>query len=334
MKDLAPGPMEDFCQQHGIGLPFDVERIRAGRNSEVSRIHNRDGQWILKHYYQNAGDPRDRLGTEFGFLRFLQDAGVSGVPAPLAADHGLQLGLYSFLPGSRPQSITSDHISQAVDFIVRINRPGEISGLAAASDACVSWQDHLDLAENRLVRLLHGLPATPLADEVREFVATQLWPCWTRLEEGLRRETAPSTRAAELSRRDQILSPSDFGFHNALVNDGAVYFVDFEYAGWDDPAKLICDFMCQPEIPVTASLGRQFMEDLVVHCPHPDAVRQRAQLLLPVHRLKWCCILLNEFRREDRERRLHAGGVGAGVSLADQLDKSRQYFAAHLAAPN
>src|SRR6185503_11886129 len=46
------------------------------------------------------------------------------------------------------------------------------------------------------------------------------------------------------------LSPSDFGYHNAvLADDETVRFFDFEYAGWDDPAKLVCDFFNQVEVP-------------------------------------------------------------------------------------
>ena len=96
--------LETFCGHHGVSAPFDTERIRAGRNSEVSLLSNGDGQWILKHYYQHSSDKRDRLGTEFGFLMFLKNAGVSGVPLPLAVDRLSHRALYSFLPGKRPSS--------------------------------------------------------------------------------------------------------------------------------------------------------------------------------------------------------------------------------------
>ena len=50
---------------------------------------------------------------------------------------------------------------------------------------------------------------------------------------------------------ERCVSPSDFGFHNALrTPDGRLAFIDFEYAGWDDPAKTVSDFFCQPECPV------------------------------------------------------------------------------------
>jgi hypothetical protein len=46
------------------------------------------------------------------------------------------------------------------------------------------------------------------------------------------------------------VSPSDFGFHNVIISRRTNYFIDFEFSGWDDPAKLYCDFILQPKIPI------------------------------------------------------------------------------------
>ena len=54
----------------------------------------------------------------------------------------------------------------------------------------------------------------------------------------------------ELKSDEKIISPSDFGLHNAKLNrDHRLTFFDFEYAGWDDPAKTIADFFAQPRFP-------------------------------------------------------------------------------------
>ena len=54
---------------------------------------------------------------------------------------------------------------------------------------------------------------------------------------------------AELPVEQRTLSPSDFGFHNALRRpDGRVVFLDLEYFGWDDPAKMISDFLLHPAL--------------------------------------------------------------------------------------
>ena len=336
MNSLALETLESFCVQHGLSLPVAAERIRAGRNSEVSRLWNGAGQWILKHYVRRGADQRDRLGTEFGFLAFLCDAGVSGVPTPLGKDPELALGLYSFLAGRRPDVLTPAHISQAANFIGALDRSRASPGAPAlplAADACLSWNDHFDLVETRIRRSKDVRPDSDLARAARTFVLEQLEPLAARLKKPML-ELGASVIARPLPLQDRIISPSDFGFHNALEENGSLCFVDFEYAGWDDPAKLICDFICQPELPVSDAQGEQFLNEVVRGLPQPDAIRHRAHSLLPLHRIKWCCILLNEFRIDDRQRRLHAAGSEPEALLAGQLAKAQRYFTTHLGSFN
>ena len=332
MTDRLNLPREKFWEECGLVPPLSMERIRAGRNSEVHRISNPNGQWVLKNYHQHRSDKRDRLGTEFGFLTYLEKRGVSMVARPLGMDQSLNCAIYTFLPGSRPAAISPRHISQAVDFIKTINLSRNTSdalALPMAADACLSWQAHMELAESRIHRLLALQPKQELEVQAHQFVREQLLPMWLHLKSSLIQVLASSE--TELPMNDRIISPSDFGFHNVLESQGELFFLDFEYAGWDDPAKLICDFICQPELPVTQSQCKEFMEELLSELPQPDTLKHRVELLLPVHRLKWSCILLNEFRLEDRSRRIHAG-VGSEGLLADQLGKAKAYFNTHLAA--
>jgi hypothetical protein len=49
--------------------------------------------------------------------------------------------------------------------------------------------------------------------------------------------------------------------------------------------------------------------------------------LLPVYRIKWCCILLNEFLEEGARRRRFAGDERTVQSLRrEQLQKARAYL--------
>ena len=331
MVDHAVEPLEQFCRSHGVTGAVALHPIRAGRNSQVFLVSSGDDRWVLKHYYQAPGaNQRDRLGTEYGFLVFLRQMGVAGVPEPLGLDRASNLALYSCLPGLRPGTIHSQHISQAARFIARINgarATAQAEALPLAADACLGWGAHLALAESRITRLLAVEAESGVAREAREFVKTRVQALWEKVQI----ELAPRLEWALLPPEDRILSPSDFGFHNALEYGADLSFVDFEYAGWDDPAKLICDFMCQPEVPVTQDQGQQFMAELLEELPGAEGVARRVELLSPVHRLKWCCILLNEFRMEDRKRREHAG-LASDRLLREQLGKAQWYFDTHLAA--
>jgi hypothetical protein len=159
-----------------------------------------------------------------------------------------------------------------------------------------------------------------------EFVRRELLPEWERVRAACEADARDSglslDRALDLTAR--CASPSDFGFHNALVDaDGRVRFLDFEYAGWDDPAKLVCDFFCQPAVPVAGRFFESFALAVADGFPEPESVLRRSRLLLPVYRVKWVCIRLNEF--------LPAGTRRRAFSLpADELEgrQTRQLAAA------
>ena len=95
----------------------------------------------------------------------------------------------------------------------------------------------------------------------------------------------------------RILSPSDFGFRNILKQSKTLYFLDFEYAGWDDPAKLICDFLVRPDHNLSQRAQQLFVEKIADFLPD-DEVVYRAKKLERLYQIKWCCILLNSFLDE------------------------------------
>jgi hypothetical protein len=326
---MSPQPEEalhDFCGRHGIHAPLLQEPVGAGRNSRVTRLSNADGRWILKDYGPPDARGHDRLGTEFAFLRYLEANDIQGVARPIGADLRLFCALYSLLPGQRPALATTDGITQAAEFIAAVNRHAatpQALALNGAADGCRRWQDHLALAENRLTQLVAVTPQSRIEERVRELVADTWVPRW--------RAMAAELGDSAVARQPitPILSPSDFGFHNTLIHQGHLRFVDFEYAGWDDPVKLICDFLCQPDLPITKEQGRHFTAELSRALPYIGDLSERVALLLPVHRLKWCCIILNEFRSDSRRRRLHAGVAEAGL-LEMQFDKANRYFNSHV----
>ena len=51
--------------------------------------------------------------------------------------------------------------------------------------------------------------------------------------------------------------------------------------------------------------------------------------MLPVYRIKWCCILLNDFLDVDSKRRDFANGISEDLK-ARQLEKAKSYLNAHL----
>src|SRR5439155_14780781 len=92
-------------------------------------------------------------------------------------------------------------------------------------------------------------------------------------------------------------------------SDGTICFIDFEYAGWDDVAKTVCDFFLQPAVPVPWSYFSEFRSIALQDFADVGLHEQRIDILLPVHQVKWCCILLNDFLSVAGLRRTFALGT-------------------------
>jgi len=80
-------------------------------------------------------------------------------------------------------------------------------------------------------------------------------------------------------------------------------FLDFEYFGWDDPAKTLCDALLHPRMTLSLELKTHLARRFASVFDRDPAWRSRVETVYPLFGLKWCMILLNEFRPQQLERR-------------------------------
>lgn len=313
----------------GLGAPQAVEPMTGGRNNRVFRLVCRDGAAVvLKCYHHDPLDPRDRLKAEWSFLSYARARGVCNVPEPIVQDPAAHAALYGFVTGRRADAVDEGLAGQAAEFVVAINGPPhDAATLAPASEACFSLGKHLATVDRRVARLADLDADTPLVDQARAFVEGKLVAAWDATKAAVLRQAA--ARAIPLTRTTAhaIVSPSDFGFHNALIDaEGRASFLDFEYAGRDDPAKLICDFFCQPELPVPLHFYADFIRHLAVPLGLQEEDLWRARLLLDVYRIKWVCIMLNGFSSVGARRRAFARAHDDEARAALRLNGAERYL--------
>jgi hypothetical protein len=317
-----------LTEQSGLGRPRTLSRLAGGKNNQVYRLDTEAGvPLVLKRYFSDPRDGRDRLSAEWNFLERAWQDGVRAIPQPRARDASAHAALYGFVPGRKldASELKPAHIDAAADFILAINTRRH-ADLSAASDACFSISDHLELVERRLLRLAALDSQAPHAAEAQRLVFATLRPSWGGVRERTVREAL--ARGLDLhhtlSELECGLSPSDFGFHNALAtDDGRLIFLDFEYAGRDDPAKLVVDFFCQPEVPVPLAYLDRFIARLALD----EGAQARCRLLLDVARVKWACILLNDFLPIGAARRAFAERSQREARCAAQLEKAKAKLA-------
>ena len=297
-----------------------AERVRSGRNSRVYRLKAADAtEYVCKLYFGV-----ERLRAEFAGLTFLWDNGERAVPRPVVADEDAACAIYECVDGSPAlPSLSESDVDQAVAFLVRLRSYADRDGsesLPSAAEACFSVQAIVRNIRSRLSRLVE---VQSQYEQLGSFLQDEFGPALTAIEESLGNSRLPTDE--ELTRPERTLSPSDFGFHNAIRRpDGTIVFVDFEYFGWDDPAKLISDFLLHPAMQLSDVLYEKFFEGTVAGLRQYGPLARRTGILYPLFALKWCMILLNEFLPEQLERREFAvEQLDRGQSQSKQLRKAK-----------
>ncbi len=294
-------------------FPDRIEPVGGGGNNRIFRAEIAGKPVALKGYRAADGDTRDRLGAEWAALTLVSRQLPGAVPRPIACDRSSGWAAYEWVDGERVADAGDSDIDDAVTFLrdlQSLRRGTEASALGLASEACLSMGELTTQIERRLRRLSGIEAVAPLLAEIGGTFA--------RLA-GAGPELAPDRR---------ILSPSDFGFHNAIRRpDGRLVFIDFEYFGWDDPAKLASDIHWHPGMALNAAQRARFAAGLGRVFGDDPGYPERLARYRPLIGLRWCLILLNEFLPAGLARRRHAGQAADAEAARDrQLAKARALY--------
>ena len=292
----------------------------AGRgNSRIYRVAHRGTDYVLKYYPDLARDPRERLKTESRTSKFLVDNGLQNVLVCEGVEPELSIGWYKWIPGKAVQKIDESLLDQAINFVeqlkkLRINPDAKF--LPQAAEACLSFEN----LNYQLDRRLESLEKLQNPD-LETFFSTEWQPLY---KQSL---LSPKIDLGELPYIYQTLSPSDFGFHNALeLSEGKIYWLDFEYFGWDDPVKLICDFLWHPAMELSHELKQQWVSKCCQIFGDDPHLQIRLKRDWSFYGLRWTLILLNEFLPHQWNQRMRAQQLDIDHRQEiqqKQLDKAR-----------
>ena len=280
-----------------------LSRDKGGANSRIFSFVDESGARIcakLHHLGPNNDSPRYQ--REKRFYKAVQSASGSMMPTALHWDDKECVGFFEFIDGTKVDTASEDDVALAGEFVRNLQK-ADATDLSPASEAALQPEDHAEIIEARLSKL------RSLSDaDAASFVHNELSPTWTSVRGRIK--PSPAT---------PIISPSDFGFHNIFRRpSGNLCFFDFEHAGMDDPAKLVCDFFVRPDAGVSPS----WMEAFCASAGLGEGVFERAIGLMDLYRIKWACIALNDFTPEGSVRREFAAG-DIDQQRAQRLAKAR-----------
>jgi hypothetical protein len=319
----------------------------CGRINAVSYQSERDNAFFyLTRLATYADDSRDRFKHEIAFNDFVRDGRSCKLPLLLASDEQASAALYEFVEGDQLSrgDVEDGHMQQALEFLIDCNQHvcekdgagphREFDLLPQATESCFSLCDHVAVVDSRVAKLEGIDECGAVSKAALEFVHGELLVAWKQMRK--RCVDASSVDATDsgvdgglaCDQFARIVSPSDFGFHNAIEKpSGDLCFVDFEYAGWDDPCKTICDFFLQPAVPADRNWIGRYVDAVGQLISNPSEMRRRFELLWPVYGIKWCCIVMNEFLPTGASRRQFAKHSTHELQRDKQLQLAKSMFA-------
>ncbi len=274
-------------------LKFPIHKVvplKGGANSRVAELCTSNGQRFIGKSYPH--DNRGRLEREVHFLETL--SGTESVPTIIASNVDAQAIVLTKLEGqpfANNSHISSSHWSQCLEFLTYIQKYKNNYPHTSAEGAA-TLQSHIAHIAKRRNHWLQAALEAPSSDPLSKWVLEKLEPAFQQIAR--QAITSPLFRVKPPA-NSLILSPSDFGLHNTLVSDsGTLAFLDFEYAGLDDPAKTLTDFFCQPKFPPPNGLYTKWKTVLQSLIPTTEQTgfNERLPIVKACCAFKWIYIIL------------------------------------------
>jgi hypothetical protein len=320
-----PDDIQEAARALCAGPVTAVSEVRKGGNSRVFRVDTPGASYALKKY--PVTDSRNRLEAEVNALRFFERQGIARTPSVVSVAAERRVALLTWLDGDAVETVSDSDVAEFAAFQIAldagIDGPARTE-IGEASEACLSGLRIVAQIERRFARLeavKHDVPEFALffddvlAPSLHRFAAAARG-AYGRLGLDFAEDMAPEFRT---------LIPSDLGAHNALRGaDGRLYFVDFEYFGWDDPLTSIANFIMHPGMRLTDRQKASYQEALLGHFRR-HAETDRLPALMPLYGLRWCAIMLGDLLPERWQHRLASNVASASWDQVrrEQIGKAR-----------
>ncbi|TMO44834.1 aminoglycoside phosphotransferase [Pseudoalteromonas sp. S4389] len=304
---------------------IELAPINGGANNLGIKVTSGNQSWFLKSFNTQSPNAKHKQLNEFLFSQEVYKNCTTATPKPIAINLEENVSLFAYIKGKKVEKACKNAVQQAILFFQNINQQIPSHHLNIASESPSTLAEFSSIVSNRLKKL----ETVTIKNEQLSADHHKMLSLIRKRQEKLTSNLAQHWQK-ELQR--SVLSPSDFGFHNAIEASSNIYFIDFEYAGLDTPWKVFADFFSQPAIPVDLTFALEFLKlkQFRLLKENPEDTLKVFELT----QLKWCLIMLNEFLPEVQARRIHSWNISCfnkqqkelQAAQLSQLKKCFDYF--------
>lgn len=289
VKDIA----SSLCGTAALNI-FPID---GGRNSRIYRVE-KDGQiFALKFFRPDKEGKMERFEAETAALFLFAESGIGSTPRLVETDRENNCVLMEWIEGERLDLYGAQEVMTLVSFIQSVHditRKGFGREIRHATEACLNGREIIRQIKLRLDRLEESQRTYP---QLRKFIDCEFIPVFNEISgwSQKRYQDLGLSFSENISPEQQTLSVVDFGFHNILRKKNTLYFLDFEFFGWDDPVKLVADTLQHPAMTLDDEQKQILFLGLAKIYGEDEMFLVRLNSLFPLFGLKWCMIMLNQF---------------------------------------
>lgn len=268
---------------------FNTKKINKGGNSNIYRVFNKIYDFKVKLHSEN--DHIEKIKKEIYLHNFFFKKKLN-VNKIKYFDEDYFLSYSNWIKGKKINKLTPQNIKYFTHFIdqlkkIKLNYNQDL--LASAN--CFDIYQIKKQFDSRISEF-NEVKSTNL--KVYQFINTKINKTFN---EYFKKILKIKFINKYFNKNIYYLSPSDYGIHNSLKLKSKVFFFDFEYAGFDSPIKLICDFIYNPSNKIYEKIDIQNI--WINECCKIFSIREPyvIQLIKPLFGLIWCLIILNEYKQ-------------------------------------
>lgn len=281
--------------------PVSAEQLCRDGNNQIIKITDEDGKpFLLKRYFQSESDNRNRAKTEFTALSFLNENNIKSIPKAYYYDDNNQIAFYEYIEHQQVLSIENSRISATAiaQFIIELQRlylQENITYKEETTDSRTCLNDYFVKIEDRLKQINNGIQQQSGFEEISDFIEHSLKPFKQKIFRASHEKIKQYAldEFALFPAETRTLSPSDLGPHNMLVSQHGCIFIDFEYFGIDDPAKMLSDLFHHAQNKITLEDKWSIFEQYMMHSSCANVIEQRFNIVVDLIGLEWLLIILN-----------------------------------------
>lgn len=319
LQEIAPYPYSQ------------VELLKRDGNNKIIKFADKKNKKFVLKKYSKVDNSYSTLENEYAAIKLLSEANLP-VPKAFFKDSQLGFALYEHIHTAIETPSKADIILHFSQFLCQLHHLSEASPLEIfppARDFREKICDYKGHVDRRIRQIKQGLKNDPRFVSIQDFLEKKLLPIYDIV---IKRYQADLLKyrlneSNPIHKKQKILSPSDFGIHNAIYRENHSFaFIDFEYFGWDDPVKLTADFIHHAgQESISEEERLNILKQFAKNSPLDEEFFKRLSLLLDLVGLEWILIILNIANPEVLERRMYANpGLNVEQLIEERLQKAQK----------